>query len=175
MNVNIYDPQKCSCIEYGFADSPFGRCLMAFTPQGLCALEFVDNDEETVIERMRDKWNELWVGGSKMTDARFDLTRYMPGHDDTGIEICLRGTPFQICVWRKLLEIPAGTTVSYSELAASIGKPAAVRAVASAVAANHIGLIVPCHRVIRSDGSTGEFRWGSQRKRAMIEWERTHL
>ena len=176
MNVNIYDPQKCSCIEYGFTNSPFGRCLMAFTSQGLCALEFVDDsEEEAVIEKMRRKWNDLWVYRSNMVDARFNFTRYLPDDDRSGVDLCLRGTPFQICVWRKLLEIPTGSTVSYSELAASIGRPDAVRAVSAAVAANHIGFVVPCHRVIRNDGSAGKFRWGTLCKKAMIEWERNLL
>jgi AraC family transcriptional regulator of adaptative response/methylated-DNA-[protein]-cysteine methyltransferase len=87
------------------------------------------------------------------------------------IPIDLRGTPFQKAVWRALREVPAGTTVSYTELARRIGRPAAVRAVAHACATNAIAVLVPCHRAVRSDGSLAGYRWGLARKRTLLERE----
>ena len=85
----------------------------------------------------------------------------------------LRGTAFQIRVWRFLLGIPAGQAVSYTELAAGIGAPRAVRAAASACAANRVAVLVPCHRVLRSDGGLGGYRWGLERKRTLLARERS--
>jgi O-6-methylguanine DNA methyltransferase len=91
------------------------------------------------------------------------------------LSVAPTGTPFQLEVWRALLEIPFGRTISYSQLASRVGRPSAVRAVASAVARNPIAVLIPCHRVIHSDGSIGQYRWGSQRKREMIGWEKEVL
>lgn len=89
------------------------------------------------------------------------------------IPVSMSGTPFQLEVWEALLGVPAGGLVTYSDLAAAMGRPRAVRAVAAACAANRIGLIVPCHRVVRSDGSLGGYRWGVELKRQIIEAERS--
>lgn len=87
------------------------------------------------------------------------------------LELCVRGTPFQITVWRELLKIPEGTTISYGELAQRVGRPGASRAVGSAVGANRIAWRIPCHRVVRGNGQLGGFRWGCDCKRAMLEHE----
>jgi AraC family transcriptional regulator of adaptative response/methylated-DNA-[protein]-cysteine methyltransferase len=94
------------------------------------------------------------------------------GPDPAGIPVRMSGTAFQVQVWDTLREIPPGRLVSYAELAAAVGRPGAVRAAASACAANRLGLIVPCHRVVRSDGSIGGYRWGEALKRRIIETER---
>ncbi len=86
-----------------------------------------------------------------------------------------QGTPFQIKVWKALLKIKSGTTKTYAEVAKMIGKPAAVRAVASAIAKNNIAILVPCHRVIRSDGTIGEYRWGKELKRKLLQSEGIHV
>lgn len=86
----------------------------------------------------------------------------------------MRGTPFQQRVWRELLKIPAGTTVTYGEVARRIGKPRAVRAVASAIAANTLPVVIPCHRVVPASGGIGKYRWGVARKRWLLERERRH-
>ncbi len=87
----------------------------------------------------------------------------------------LAGTPFQIAVWRALLEIPAGATTSYGKLAAKLGRPGASRAVGGAAGANRIAWLIPCHRVLCADGTTGGYRWGTGRKRAMLEWETARI
>jgi AraC family transcriptional regulator of adaptative response/methylated-DNA-[protein]-cysteine methyltransferase len=87
------------------------------------------------------------------------------------VEVCVKGTAFQLAVWRELRRIPVGTTVSYGELARRVGLAAATRAVGTAVGANRIGWLIPCHRVVRADGGLGGFRWGAACKRAMLEAE----
>ena len=103
-----------------------------------------------------------------MVDQFFGLEKGDP------ISVCLYGTPFQNRVWQALLTIPAGQVVAYGDVASMIGAPQAVRAVASAIASNPIGLLVPCHRVVRRGGAVGQFRWGTERKVALIGWEKSH-
>jgi AraC family transcriptional regulator of adaptative response/methylated-DNA-[protein]-cysteine methyltransferase len=91
--------------------------------------------------------------------------------DSPRVDLDMRGTAFQLQVWRKLLEIPRGETRTYTELAAEIGRPSSVRAVAHACASNRIGVLVPCHRVVRTDGSLAGYRWGLERKRALLAAE----
>ena len=91
--------------------------------------------------------------------------------DSPAIDLDMRGTAFQLAVWRKLLEIPRGETRSYTQLAAEVGRPRSVRAVAGACATNRLGVLVPCHRVVRTDGSLAGYRWGLERKRALLEAE----
>jgi AraC family transcriptional regulator of adaptative response/methylated-DNA-[protein]-cysteine methyltransferase len=102
------------------------------------------------------------------------LSRYLEGGRGLGqMPVVLHGTAFQLQVWRYLQTIPAGSVQSYSEVAEGIGRPKAVRAVASACAANRIALVIPCHRVIRGDGGMGGYRWGLERKRALLDAERS--
>lgn len=100
------------------------------------------------------------------------LATHSDGSGDGPVVVRLEGTPFQLEVWEALMGVPCGSVVTYSELASGIQRPRAVRAVASACAANRLGLIVPCHRVVRSDGSLGGYRWGEQLKRDILEAER---
>ena len=101
------------------------------------------------------------------------IVRFITAPDQNlDLPLDIRGTAFQARVWRALQKIPLGKTASYSEIAAALGQPKAVRAVAQACAANKLALIVPCHRVIRSDGDLGGYRWGLERKRALLARER---
>jgi len=95
--------------------------------------------------------------------------------DSPPVDLDMRGTAFQLAVWRKLLEIPRGETRSYTQLAAEMGRPRSVRAVAHACASNRLGVVVPCHRVVRSDGSLAGYRWGIERKRALLAAERASV
>lgn len=102
-----------------------------------------------------------------------ELVRYLdnpPGVHPT-FRVGVTGTPFQVEVWRALLNIPFGDRVSYGQLAAMVGRPDAVRAVGTAVGRNPVAFLIPCHRVVHADGRTGGFMWGSERKRAMLSWE----
>jgi AraC family transcriptional regulator of adaptative response/methylated-DNA-[protein]-cysteine methyltransferase len=158
-------------IHYGFNASPFGECLLAVTGRGICFLAFVQNEnrEASLVELIRD-----WPNA----DLREDTTRiahYMAQifhpQPDTRILLHLHGTNFQIKVWEALLRIPAGEVATYKELAARIGQPNAARAVGSAVAHNPVAYLIPCHRVLRKAGEFGNYRYGTERKKAMLARE----
>ncbi len=158
-------------IRYGFGDSPFGRLLLASTPRGICHLSFAD-DEGQALEALRAAfpraaWRREDDGHQQEALAFFrqDWSRL------SEIRLHLRGTPFQLKVWETLLRIPPGGLDTYGRLAQRLGTPRAARAVGSAVGDNPVAFLIPCHRVIRADGSFGEYRWGSARKAAMIGWE----
>jgi AraC family transcriptional regulator of adaptative response/methylated-DNA-[protein]-cysteine methyltransferase len=135
------------------------RC--AATPRGLCAVSF--GDAEPTKQDCPDALS-VWI---KALNAYLEHQHPF----DTTLPIDVQGTPFQRTVWQYLQTIPAGEVRSYAEVAAAIGKPAAVRAVASACAKNALALVIPCHRVVRSDGSLGGYRWGVERKRALLKAE----
>jgi len=161
---------------YGFHDTPFGRCLLAATGRGICALSFVESGEE---EDARAELEARWSGAERVEDpettGKLAARAFSPAEDGSGedapLTLHLRGTNFQIRVWEALLRIPPGHVTSYGELAARLGSPEASRAVAGAVARNPVGYLIPCHRVIRGLGALGGYRWGTARKRAMLGWE----
>ena len=154
---------------YGEAPSPFGLCRVCESPFGICYLSFATDRESTSpVEEIRRNWPESSVRedhthARKLVDSIFKRSP-VPG-------LLVRGTPFQIAVWNALLEIPAGETTSYGKLAATIGRPGASRAVGTAVGANPVAWLIPCHRVVPKSGGTGNYRWGADRKAAMIAWE----
>lgn len=146
-------------IRYGVHPTPFGDCLLALTNRGICALWFDSN-----VEQFRDEWRSAHLIEDRPA-TRPVIERIFAGERPP---LLLRGTNFQVQVWRALMQIPEGTTVSYSSLADAIGRPRATRAVASAVARNPISYLIPCHRVLRTSGGMGGYRWGVARKRAML-------
>lgn len=154
-------------IGYGVHDTPFGRSLLAHTGRGICALEFLD-DEGEARERLRRAFPRARLRADERHTGSL-CERIFAG----GGELCLhvRGTNFQIQVWRALLAVPCGETTSYSELAQRIGRPRAARAVGAAVGSNPVSVLIPCHRVLRRDGSLGGYRWGLKRKQALLHWE----
>lgn len=160
-------------IRYTIVDSPLGRLLVGATAKGVCAVAIGDDDVEletslgaefprACVSRDEAGLRE-WAEGVARQAAGAD-----PG---MAVPTDLRGTVFQLRVWAALRMIPAGETRTYAEVAAEIGAPRAVRAVAGACAGNHAALVVPCHRVIRSDGGLGGYRWGMDRKRILLESE----
>lgn len=161
-------------IRAGFADSPFGICLIARGPRGICHLSFVESRDETshsaVIHadwpRARISWD---FNASSVADTIFS-ERPCPTRESP-LRVFVRGTKFQVRVWRALLSIPAGVLTSYGQLAATLGDRNAARAVGSAVGKNQLACLIPCHRVIRESGVFGEYRWGSARKQAIVAWE----
>lgn len=156
-------------IHCGQAPSPFGICRIAQSPFGLCHLSFAGNDDHSSpMDQIRRDWPEATVRtdhalAQKLVDAIFKPS--------DAPALLIRGTPFQLTVWRALMDVPAGKTTSYGKLAASLGRPQASRAVGTAVGANRIAWLIPCHRVLRGDGSIGGYRWGIERKQAMLAWE----
>jgi len=158
-------------IRYGFHASPFGRCLIAITLRGVCWLQFTEGmSEEAATAVFVKEWPAAVL-------IRDDVATRPSAEDSFGGRelppIHARGTNFQVKVWQALLQIPYGDVISYEDLAAWLGRPSAVRAVASANACNKIAYLIPCHRVIRKDGSLGGYAYGLTRKRAMIAYERT--
>jgi AraC family transcriptional regulator of adaptative response/methylated-DNA-[protein]-cysteine methyltransferase len=161
-------------IRYGFHPTPFGECLLAMTERGVCALRFLTTrSKQSALRELRDEWSGAeWLEDDSETAAIcrqiFDVT---PEDARLPFHLHLRGTNFQLKVWQALLTIPPGRLTNYSDLAAKIRAPKASRAVGSAVGQNPIAYLIPCHRVIRSLGVIGDYRWGSARKQAMIARE----
>jgi len=163
-------------IRYGVADSPFGPCLLAATPRGLCGLGFLGSGGETAeLERLHGDWpNARWRMDRKL--ARDTAARIFAANASGRGELALHvpGTNFQLRLWEALLRIPPATVTSYSALGQTLDSPGAARGVGHAVAANRVGYLIPCHRVIRESGVLGEYRWGTDRKRALLAWEALH-
>lgn len=165
-------------IEYGFHDTPFGQCLLAQTQRGVCGLTFFDEEEQhqEQLETLRVQWPNAELSQDQ-NGTGATIQRIFPGVielDSTqprNLRLLMKGSPFQLKVWEALLAIPGGELCSYQQIAEQIQAPAAVRAVASAIARNHIGYLIPCHRVIRSSGEINQYRWGAVRKKMMIGWE----
>lgn len=153
-------------IRYGFANTPFGRCLVATTDRGICRIEFVTDEEDSMITaRLHAAWP-----GANYAEAQShaeEVARCVFSHTVGSMRVHLRGTNFQIQVWQALMRIPSGELTTYGHIAKAIGSPEACRAVGTAVGANPISVLIPCHRVIRKTGAFGSYRWGAARKLAL--------
>ena len=161
-------------IEGGFADSPFGECLIAEGPRGICHLAFVASAEGAAEwAALRDAWPKARLYRDDAHAAQLSARIFAnPGATPTQpLRAFVRGTAFQVRVWQALLQIPTGTLASYGQIGAAIGSPSAARAVGSAIGRNPLAFLIPCHRVIRETGVVGDYRWGRVRKRAMLVWE----
>ncbi|HRL75051.1 MAG TPA: methylated-DNA--[protein]-cysteine S-methyltransferase [Candidatus Accumulibacter phosphatis] len=155
-------------ISCGFAPSPFGDALIAWSGRGVCHLAFCSTAAPAMIAELVARWPAATICRDD-EQARVLLATIFPATPTRGrLHLLLRGTNFQIKVWEALMRVEAGTLVSYGELAWRMAAPNAQRAVGSALAANSIAYLIPCHRVIRESGEIGNYRWGSSRKLAMI-------
>jgi AraC family transcriptional regulator of adaptative response/methylated-DNA-[protein]-cysteine methyltransferase len=162
-----------AAIRFAVGQCSLGAILVAATEKGVCAIAFGD-DPDALVRDLRDRFpNAELVGG----DAAFErlVARVVglveaPGQG-LDLPLDIRGTAFQQRVWQALRAIPSGTTASYTRVATTIGAPAAVRAVARACASNTLAVAIPCHRVVRSDGALSGYRWGVDRKRALLDRE----
>ncbi len=162
-----------TCIRHGFVDTPFGEALLASTDRGVCYLAFVEpGQRECAREALVAAWNRARHVEETSSAAALAATIF-GGVFEEPLRLCLRGTNFQLQVWRALLRIPEGALVSYGQLARRLGRPTASRALASAVGRNPVAYLVPCHRVLRSTGALGGYRWGLTRKRAILGRELT--
>jgi len=165
-------------IHYGYHPTPFGECLLAITERGICALRFVNEDnQKRILKELKREWlladfieqptktrgliNSLFSEADKENPQRFHLL--------------IKGTNFQVKVWQALLAVPFGSMVSYQDIANAISSPAAFRAVGNAVAKNPIAYFIPCHRVITKTGNAHNYRWGSARKKAILGWEAVRI
>lgn len=158
-------------IAYGIHSSPFGYCFIGITKRGVCKLAFYDSQAESMAARaeLDVDWPEATIVENQNLTAEVAHQIFCDG-DGTqkSLHLLLKGSPFQIKVWEAVLSIPQGQLHSYQQVANAMGKPTAVRAVASAVARNNIAYLIPCHRVIRSSGVLNNYRWGDVRKAAII-------
>jgi AraC family transcriptional regulator of adaptative response/methylated-DNA-[protein]-cysteine methyltransferase len=160
-------------IRFAVGQCSLGAILVAATEKGVCAISFSD-DPDALVRDLQDRFPKAELVGG---DREFEqLVARVVGFVEAprqGLDLPLdiRGTAFQQRVWQALRAIPAGSTTSYARIAAEIGAPAAVRAVAQACASNTLAVAIPCHRVVRSDGALSRYRWGVERKRALLERE----
>jgi len=162
---------KALHINYSFAESPFGNIIVASTPKGICHMAFAD-DQDKALLALKEQFPHAQF--TQMVDLIQQNTLYIFTQDWSRlseIKLHLRGTDFQLKVWEALLKIPMGNLTTYSRLAEEINNPKASRAVGSAVAQNPVAFLIPCHRVIKATGDSGQYHWGEVRKSAMIGWE----
>jgi AraC family transcriptional regulator, regulatory protein of adaptative response / methylated-DNA-[protein]-cysteine methyltransferase len=160
-------------LNFGFGDTPFGQALVAWTARGLNFLGFCDElGAEHVLKELRSVWADA-VFDERPSEAQSWLDRVFAGSREQPLRLWLRGSPFQLKVWEALMAIPDGSSITYGGLARLVGQPSAARAVGSAVGANPLAWIIPCHRVIRQLGEVGGYRWGTVTKRALIGFEST--
>lgn len=163
-------------ITYGFHETPVGQALIAQSGAGLCWVGFVlDQDQNTAIQKMKNHWPKASFNedGNATAESASQILRIWRGQGavDRKIKIDLHGTNFQIQVWRALLKIPAGAVLNYQAVAAALGDPNASRAVGTAVGANPIALLIPCHRVIQKSGIVENYAWGTARKKILLALE----
>jgi AraC family transcriptional regulator of adaptative response/methylated-DNA-[protein]-cysteine methyltransferase len=166
-------------IAYACRKTALGSLLMAATDRGVCFAQFGTN-EAALVEQLGREFSKAQLVVSNMANSP-ELDAWIRAFEAhiagtaprPELPLDIRGTAFQVRVWKFLLGVPEGAIISYGEVAKGIGEPKAVRASASACAANRIAVLVPCHRVLRGDGGLGGYRWGLERKRALIDAERT--
>ena len=163
-------------IRFGLHQTPFGPCLLSQTDRGVCGLEFAEIESADIAHGLLA---EEWPGAELRHDSNATGQTvqeiFVPpagGRTTTPLTLHLRGTNFQLQVWRALLRVPKGCVITYGGLGERLRPATAPRAAARAVAANRVGFLVPCHRVIRSSGALGGYRWGAERKQAMLARER---
>ncbi len=165
-------------VRYAFHPTPFGEALIAMTQKGICNLQFVDaHGRDAALERLARQWARANLLEDQDAIAQIvpRIFSNLPVTAGIPLKLHILGTNFQIKVWEALLRIPAGSMVSYQDVAIFIGLPTSVRAVAQAVARNPVAVLIPCHRVLRKSGEIGGYRWGTTRKKALLGWELAHL
>ena len=159
-------------IQFSIVNSPLGRLLGAYTEKGVCAVAIGD-DDKALEKSLREQFPkaDIRAAGSTINEWVTAIVRGIGGEINPSIPLDAQGSAFQWRVWKALQQIPRGTTLSYSEVAKAIGQPTAARAVARACATNPVALVIPCHRVVRDDGSLGGYRWGIEKKAELLEIE----
>ncbi|QNK86044.1 methylated-DNA--[protein]-cysteine S-methyltransferase [Aliarcobacter cryaerophilus] len=155
-------------ITYGFGQTPFGEALIGFTDKGICYLGFIDNNKKEIFQR----FNELWENANLVFNEKL-ANEYLENIfiKNKKYPLLVKGTNLQINVWKALLNLPNGEIATYSDIANIVDKPKSVRAVASAIGKNHIGYLIPCHRVIAKSGAMSGYRWGIERKENLLAFE----
>lgn len=159
-------------IHWGWFDSPFGPALVMGTERGICGIGFAaETGAEATMADLRARWPEAAFVEDRARLRPWALSAFGTEGGTRRTPVLLIGAPFQIKVWEALLRIPSGHVTTYGEIAGSIGHPAAVRAVGTAVGRNPVSFLIPCHRALRKSGGLGGYHWGLPVKRAMLAWE----
>jgi AraC family transcriptional regulator, regulatory protein of adaptative response / methylated-DNA-[protein]-cysteine methyltransferase len=184
VNLEAVTPQEYKLngdgiqIQYGFHQTIFGNALIGVTSRGICWLSFYSPENELMeLETMKSHWFNSCMVEDNMETGKY-IHRVFGTADELDtlpqsgkLSLLVKGTNFQVKVWEALLRVPEGGVTTYQEVAMQINKPRALQAVGSAVGANRIAYLIPCHRVIRKDGVLGEYRWSATRKKSIIGWE----
>jgi AraC family transcriptional regulator of adaptative response/methylated-DNA-[protein]-cysteine methyltransferase len=158
-------------IRYGFHPTPFGECLLAITSRGICHLAFLAPvSRAEALARLEQDWPLAQLAPDQAATRAVATEAFPPPRSAKipSLALHVKGTNFQLKVWRALLDIPAGTVTTYGALAVSLGTPSASRAVGTAVGSNPVSYLIPCHRVIRASGELGGYAWGVERKKVML-------
>ena len=154
-------------VVYGVTQTPFGAMFAASTPRGIAMLEFVEPDFQFDASRTPLP-NAAFARDDAVAEA---IAERAFGANSAPLHLHVRGTNFQLRVWNALMNVPSGSVKTYADLARVIGDPKSARAVGNALGANPVAVLIPCHRVIASTGIVGNYKWGSQKKRALLAWE----
>ena len=159
--------------KYGFHPSLFGEVIVVVSERGLAGLGFTTEiGRRQALAEQNNGWcRATWKHDQKVTNSFAEQVFSGAPNPTVPLSVLMRGTPFQIKVWEALLRIPSGKVISYGVLANRLGQPTAARAVGTACGANRVGFLIPCHRVIRETGAITGYRWGADRKHAMLAWE----
>jgi AraC family transcriptional regulator of adaptative response/methylated-DNA-[protein]-cysteine methyltransferase len=161
-------------IRYGMHETPFGKALIATTARGICNVYFLAGADESTAEQMlQQAWPKATIiHDQQATQPLHDLIfNSTVSGDRKSLTLLVKGTNFQIQIWRALLSIPFGGITTYQGIAELVGRPTAARAVGNAIGSNPVAYLIPCHRVIRESGELGGYRWGLERKTAILGWE----
>jgi AraC family transcriptional regulator of adaptative response/methylated-DNA-[protein]-cysteine methyltransferase len=158
-------------IRYGFAPTPFGTAFIAQTTRGICAFAFIDDSGDEEFAALATDWPNAKLIRDDASAREIAERTFARHENEQPLRVLVKGTNWQVRVWRALLDIPEGTITNYGAIAKSLDKPGASRAVGSAIGKNAVGVLIPCHRVITANGALGGYRWGPPRKRALLAWE----
>lgn len=162
---------RIGTVRFGVARTPLGRALLAESEGAICAVEFLEQEAGDILERSLARWPGVRLFRDDERAGQLAGIVFGEAASASGLRVLVCGTAFQEKVWRALLEIPHGQYTTYRAIAGRIGSPSACRAVGSAVGANPVAVLIPCHRVVASDGGLGGYRWGLERKRWLLDWE----
>jgi AraC family transcriptional regulator, regulatory protein of adaptative response / methylated-DNA-[protein]-cysteine methyltransferase len=158
-------------IRYGFSDTPFGKALLATTIRGICHLSFVEaGEEKPAVRDLHEQWPDATLEQDDPHAVKL-ARQIWAGEGESAVKVSISGTNFQLKVWQALVDLGGQARTSYTAIADAVGNRLGTRAVGNAVGANPVAWLIPCHAVLRKDGSLGGYQWGPERKRAMLAWK----
>jgi AraC family transcriptional regulator, regulatory protein of adaptative response / methylated-DNA-[protein]-cysteine methyltransferase len=177
IELEVISSREFQKIRYGIHDTPFGKALIATTERGICNLCFVETtDDRTAKEILLKSHSYAEIICDRQTTQPLcdSIFNSISSQKRKPLTLLVRGTDFQVRVWRSLLQVPFGSLTTYQKIAETIDRPTAVRAVGNAIGNNPLAYLIPCHRVMRKSGEIGGYRWGLARKAVILAWEANH-